>query len=172
MKALASLMLLSLSLLVGCAQTQQEAETTEPAEPARGLVEGVWRLSQVTITGGPNEGTIPNPQPSLYMFGQRHYSIMRVNGTEARPLWPEGVGRADLTDSQVRATFGPFIANAGEYETDGTMITTRPIVALSPNFMSGGSETFVYQVEGDQLVLVDTTVTPATEVRFTLTRLE
>jgi len=157
--------------LTACAPTPEQGQTAAPA--ARGPLEGVWKVAEVTITGGPNEGTNPSPQPSLYIFAKQHYSIIRVGGREPRPLWKEGATRESLTEAEFRAAFTPMTANSGTYELNGSSVTTRPMVALDPNFMSGGSATFEYQVEGDSLLLIDRpTEGPATEVRRKFVRLE
>ena len=44
-----------------------------------------------------------------------------------------------------------FYGNAGQYEIDGSKLTTHPTVALSPNFMTGGSWEIEYKIEGDTL---------------------
>jgi hypothetical protein len=47
----------------------------------------------------------------------------------------------------------PFVANAGTYEVEGSSITIRPLVALWPNLMGGGSRTFSYRIEDGALIL-------------------
>ena len=47
----------------------------------------------------------------------------------------------------------PFVANSGTYQVKEGKLETKPIVALWPNFMEGGSATYSYVVEGDALTL-------------------
>ncbi len=55
----------------------------------------------------------------------------------------------------------------------GSTLTTRPNVAKNPNFMSGGSVTYTYEIEGDTLRLTLTLPwAPENETRYTLVRLE
>ena len=56
--------------------------------------------------------------------------------------------------------------------TDWTL-TTRPMVARTPNFMAGESLTFTYRVEADTLRLtLRPPWAPDTGIRYTLVRLE
>jgi len=63
-------------------------------------IQGVWRVTEVTTTG-PNASTNKSPQPSLYIFTPKHYSLMRVNGTTARPDLPQ--------DQMAKATAAQFV---------------------------------------------------------------
>ena len=161
--------------LLGCTSAG-ETETTGAAVAAAGPVsplEGVWQVSELRITGGPNEGVIGAPEPSLYIFSGEHYSIAQVNGTGPRPLWPEGATRSDLTPELIQSTFMTYVSNSGRYELRGDTVVTRPVVALSPNFMSGGSNSYLYSREADNLVLSSLgLVAPVTDVTRVLTRVE
>lgn len=111
---------------------------------------GVWRLSEVTITG-PNARKITSPQPGLRIFTQRHYSLSEVTSDKPRPeLPPQG----KATDKQIADAFGPFTGQAGTYEIKGNEITTRPIAAKSPNAMQAGSfTTSTFTLEGSTLTM-------------------
>lgn len=141
----------------GPAPTEQPPPAAAETGPARGPLEGVWRVTGVTIMGGPNEGTNSSPQPGLYYFGRQYYSIARVNGTEPRELWPDGTTRANAPEALLRSTFVPFTANAGTYELEDDTLTMRPNVALMPNFMGSGSATATIRIEGDTLWLTQAT---------------
>lgn len=130
-------------------------------------LEGTWKTEEITLTQGPNAGTISDPQPSVFIFTKKHYNIMYVRGTEPRPLLDEEANRTSLTEAEVRATFEPFVANSGTYELSGSTITTHPQVALWPNFMTGGTAVYDYRVEGDSLWL-----TYSNGARLKLARLE
>jgi hypothetical protein len=79
--------------------------------------------------------------------------------------------RGTITDEQIRSIFMPFIANSGTYELDGSKLITRPTVALWPNFMTGGSATYEYKIDGATLLLTTTWDTD-TKAQYKLTRLE
>jgi hypothetical protein len=160
------------AVLAACSPAPGPAESA--TAPERGPLEGAWRVVEVTVVGGPDEGTQTDTlQPSLYVFARQHYSIMYVDGAEPRPLLAEDATRAGLTEAEVRATFEPFIANSGTYQLNGSTITTNPIVAMWPNFMTGGVATYEYRVEGDTLWLTSRSTTePVVETTRRLVRLE
>ena len=101
-------------------------------------LKGAWRVVEVTGT----DGTVnAKPEPGLYIFTDRHYSITRV--TQPRSALPEKPSEKDQL-----AAFGPFAANAGTYEVKGTQLMTRPTVAKNPNVMTGKGGTFEVKLEG------------------------
>ncbi len=51
------------------------------------------------------------------------------------------------------AAYDSFVANAGTYEVADSTLTIHPVVARSPNFMSGGSDKYRFRVSGDTLWL-------------------
>jgi hypothetical protein len=108
-------------------------------------VVGVWRVAELTRTG-PNAGTNAHPQPGLYIFTARHYSIETVTSDGPRPELPE----QGATDKQRSDAFGPpFTANAGTYEIKGNELIDTVIVAKNPNIMrTGALQTFTFKMEG------------------------
>ena len=50
------------------------------------------------------------------------------------------------------AQYESIIVNTGTYETSGSTVTFRPILAKSPGFV-GGSSTATFTVEGNTLTL-------------------
>jgi heat shock protein HslJ len=138
----------ALLLLVACAQTPEPAATTEEeSEPA---IEGVWTHVEMEIIGGPDEGKISNPQPSLVFITGNYYSSMFVSSGEPRPLFKSQTP----TEKEIVEAYNGFIAVAGPYELKGSTLVIRPSVALEPNLMSGGSFELEYQLEGDTLTLI------------------
>lgn len=129
------------TLTAGCART---------APPSRGPLEGAWTLVD-QVTTGADSSTNHAPQPSLYLFAPRHYSIMYVTGKEPRALF-----KGDTpTDAERLAAYNAMVANSGTYEVTDSTLTTRPIVARNPNYMGGGFTTYRFRVTGDTLWLTD-----------------
>jgi hypothetical protein len=130
-------------LVVGCGQ-----RTAPPAQaaPAASAVEGAWRVAEVA-TSGPTAYTLTDP-PSVFIFTKTHYAMMRATGTQARPSFR---AVTPSNDEKV-AAYESFIANAGTYELAGSTLSTRPIVAKHPNFMSG-LDTYEMKRDGDTLWL-------------------
>ena len=112
-------------------------------------IRGGWRTVEVTIPG-PNGRTYTNIQPNLTIVTARHYSRVEVHAENPRPILAD-VGNATADD--LRATWGPFVAEAGTYEvTGGNVIIMRPIVAKNPAAMARGAySTYSYKVAGDTL---------------------
>jgi len=138
---------------------------------AQSELNGAWQA--VDVRGhNPEDGDwkTDSIQPSLYLFHNGHYSMMYITGNESRPLLPDGYTRETLTNEQLRSTLIPFVANSGTYEIDGATLSTKPIVALIPNFMEGGSAAYTYRIEGDRLIL--TASGERWETIVTLERLE
>jgi hypothetical protein len=88
-------------------------------------------------------------QAALYLFTPTHYSMVLA-----------GTGRPDIADmskataDELRAIWGPLLANAGTYEVSGDSITIHPAVAKIPIVMKAGSnEVYRFRIEGRMLTL-------------------
>lgn len=132
-------------ILVGLSLVAQQGSTTSAP-----TLKGVWRNTQVTFTGQ-NPRTIA-AQPGLFVFTDRHFSIVRVNNDTARPALPP----ADkATDKEVAAAMRAFTAFAGTYEVNRDELRTTSTVDLVPNNMRPGFfRTFTYTIDGKRLQLV------------------
>jgi hypothetical protein len=119
----------------------------EGAEPP---LEGAWSVVSMHVTGPDSAGT--TVQPSLFLFGDKHYSMMRVTGNQPRTL----AATDSDTDAEKLAAYNSFIANTGTYEVADSTLTIHPVVARSPNYMSGGSDIYHFRVSGDTLWLSNT----------------
>jgi len=117
-------------------------------------VNGSWRIVEASGENAERgEWRDANVQPSFFMFMDGHYSMAYVGGGERRPLMPEDASRGDLTADQVASIWLPYVSNSGNYEITSSTLTTRPVVALFPNFMEGGSQQWSYSREGARLRL-------------------
>src|SRR5438128_11231378 len=58
-----------------------------PAQQKSTPLTGAWQVTSVQTTG-PNARTITNPQPGLYLFTGKYFSIMMVTGDNPRPIHP------------------------------------------------------------------------------------
>ena len=107
--------------------------------------------------------------PVVIPRGDLRYSEPRELFSGDEPV----LSSLDPTDAEKVAAFDSFIANSGTYELTDSTLTTRPMVAKTPNFMAGESLTFMYRVEADTLRLtLRLPWAPDTEIRYTLVRLE
>jgi hypothetical protein len=118
------------------------------AEPP---LEGAWSIVSISVTG-PDSADNTTVQPSVFLFGDKHYSMMRVTGNQPRPL----AATDSPTDAEKLSAYNTFVANTGTYEIADSTLTIHPVVARSPNFMSGGSDKYHFRVSGDTLWLTST----------------
>ncbi len=125
-------------------------ERGERAEHSESPLEGAWSVVSIHVTG-PDSATT-TVQPSLFLFGDKHYSMMRVTGNQ--PRTPAAADSA--TDAEKLAAYNSFIANTGTYEVADSTLTIHPVVARSPNYMAGGSDIYHFRVSGDTLWLSNT----------------
>ena len=141
------------------------------AEP-NAAVQGVWRTVEVVVPGA--AGHTFQPEATLAIFHGRHYSRVEIHAEQPRPLLSNP---ADASADQLRAVWGPFVAEAGTFEVSGSdVITMRATVAKNPAAMrDGASSVYKYRREGDRLILTEVR-TPAgpspLAVTVTLARVE
>ena len=144
---------------------------TKPA--SRSTVQGVWRVAEV-VTTGPGASTNSKPQPGLYIFTAKHYSIVRVDADKPRPNEPQDLTKASA--SELAAAWEPFTGQAGTYEQAGGNLTVRPLAAKNPTVMASGSfTTYSYTLDGDALTLIPKTNKAgpvANPTTYKLTRVE
>ena len=122
------------------------------AQTKTGSIQGVWQVVEVRMTG-PNPATIaiPEPRPNLAIITARHYSRVQVEAEGPRPVIAE-VAKASA--DELRATWGPFVGEAGSYEIKGNLITMRPIAANNPAaMMRGAFTTWSFKLTGDTLLV-------------------
>jgi hypothetical protein len=117
-------------------------------------IRGVWRVVEVT-TAGPNASINASPQPGLFIFTEKHYSIMRDTSPGVRPSVSDP---ANITASEALAVFGPFMAQSGTYELAGETLRVTPMVAKVPpaNGKYGASNTWSVRLHADALWLTPT----------------
>jgi len=115
---------------------------------AQSELDGAW---EVTAASNSSDGTIENVQPSLFLFQDGYYSVLMVWGNEPRRLYEEGEDRDNISLERLQEIVSPVTGNSGRFEIDGSTVIMRPTVAISPNFMTGGSLSYEFNVEGDEL---------------------
>ena len=111
-------------------------------------VMGAWKVTEIAATG---RAPITNPQAGLYIFTEKHYSAVRLNGTRPLPAYPSN---DQATDAQKVQGFNTIYVNSGAYTVSGNMLTTMPQVAKSGFAMAPGRMTeYEFSVSGDTLML-------------------
>jgi hypothetical protein len=88
-------------------------------------------------------------QAALYLFTPTRYSMV-LAATDR----PDIADTSKATADELRAIWGPLLANAGTYEISGDLITIYPLVAKIPVVMkSGANEVYQFRIEGKTLTL-------------------
>ena len=104
------------------------------AAPGNPLV-GVWQVAA--------------PLAGLYIFTPTHYSMMAATTDR-----PDNVDANRATADEMRALWGPMIANAGAYTLEGNLLTIRPVVAKFPVVMKAGAyEVYEFEIQTNKLTL-------------------
>jgi len=140
-------------------------------------IDGVWKITEVVTTGA-NAATVSSPQPSLLIFARGHYSWLSVGGTTPRTQSPAPKDPANLTDAEKAARYAewnPFTANSGTFETKGSTLSRRPLVAKNVGAMTAKNpQVHDFKIEGNTLWLVQKSAAgqPASETRTKLTRVQ
>jgi len=142
---LVAVTVLSATLLVATVSRLKASESRE-------AFEGVWKTVEVVVPG-------PTPQTfraaaTLAIFHGKHYSRVEVHAEGARPVLRDP---ATASADELRAVWGPFVAEAGTFEVAGNNVTMQATVAKNPAaMMNGATSVYTYQRNGDSLTLTQT----------------
>ncbi len=122
------------------------------AQSTQRSIQGVWRIVEATITAPAPRTIAFGDRPNLTIITAKHYSRVEVQADGPRPILAD-VSKA--TADELRAVWGPFVAETGSYEiTSGGLITMRPIASKNPAVMGSGIFiTYSYKLDGDTLSL-------------------
>jgi hypothetical protein len=139
-----------------------------------GSLQGAWQTVKITIGGSsPRTITVPQPGPYITIFTAKHYSRTEIQAESPRPLLPDA---SKATADELRAVWGPVVAEAGTYEASGDTLTMHPLASKSPAAMASGA--FIvcsFKLEGATLTIVQQRNQAGpypNPVTFTLTRVE
>ena len=164
-KVLLTVSVLSATLVVG-------SGSRVTAAGSRAAFEGVWKTVEVVVPG-PTRQTFRSAA-TLAIFHGKHYSRVEVHAEGPRPVLKDP---ATASADELRAVWGPFVAEAGTFEvTDTNVVTMQATVAKNPAAMTpGAASVYTYRREGDLMTLTQVR-TPAgpmsNPITITLTRVE
>ena len=145
------------------------APTSAPAPAPEDKLQGVWKITQVTLSG-PSAASFTPIESDTVIFTKKYVSFTVVMGQTPRAALPE----KGATDAQKLAIWAPFFAGVGTYEIEGTTITSRGVIAKEP-IKPGSFATLDFKFEGDTLLLTaktDENGPVATPYTMKLERLE
>ena len=160
---LVAVTVLSATLLVATVSRLKASESRE-------AFEGVWKTVEVVVPG-PTSQAFRTPA-TLAIFHGQHYSRVEVHAEGARPVLKDP---ATASADELRAVWGPFLAEAGTFEVTGNNLTMQATVAKYPApMMSGAMSVYTYQRNGDTLTLtqIRTPSGPSAPVTIKLARVE
>jgi hypothetical protein len=127
---------------------------------------GVWRVAERSYSRPDSSWTNSDPEPGLYIFGERYFSVQEIRESGPRVLFGEST-----TELERLAAFDVFHAHSGTYEITDSTLTIVPTLAKSPNSMDGSTYSYALELSGDRLTI--TRVSGDGETRVTiLTRVE
>lgn len=140
-------------------------------------IDGVWKIAEVVTTGA-NAATNANPQSSMIIFARGHYSWININGTTPRTQSATAKDPAKLTDAEKLARYNewaPLTAQSGTFETKGSTLTRRALVAKNVGAMTAKNPNVQeFKLEGNTLWLTGRSAAgqPASETRTKFTRVQ
>lgn len=128
------------------------SEGVAGGQSTRPSIQGVWRIVEATITGPAARTIAFADRPNLTIITAKHYSRVEVQADGPRPILADV---AKATADELRAVWGPFVAEAGTYDiAPGSLITMRPIASKNPAVMGPGIfVTYAYKLDGNTLSL-------------------
>ncbi len=106
-------------------------------------IEGVWRLVEREVQGGPNprmeSGSLI--QPGLLIYTEGYFAYLIDNSTEPRPVLQQP------TDAQIVALINPLAFAAGTYQLDGSTLRYDRMTSINPNAVLPENQPLVRQIE-------------------------
>ena len=114
--------------------------TNAPATSVRSFhsspdIVGSWRPIELALRTPGQEWEIrPTPQGGLYVFSESHYSYVYIPGGRARPQFASA---NSPTEAEKAAAYDTFIAGAGSYVFDGSVLELKAELRKNPNEMNG-----------------------------------
>jgi len=121
------------------------------AQAPRQTIQGVWRILEANVSG-PGARTIAfGDRPNLTIITGSHYSRVEIQADKPRPALADA---SKATADELRAVWGPVVAEAGTYELSGNEIKMQPMASKNPAVMgSGVFITYAFKLEGSNLTL-------------------
>jgi hypothetical protein len=120
------------------------------AQSNASALQGAWQVQGVTA---PQPFNPPLNKPvGLILFSGRHYAQVGV-GNSVRTDLPQG-GAEKATADQLRAVWGPVVADAGTFAVTGNTIKMTRVAAKGPAAMASGNFLeATFTINGDNLAI-------------------
>lgn len=162
-------------MVAGCSavQSQQGAATSLETAQRSSTIIGAWRPVELALRQPGAEWEIrPTPQSGLYVFSARHYSYVYIPGGRQRPHF---LNANSATEAERAAAYDTFIAGAGSYLFDGSVLQLKADLRKNPNEMTGHVWRWdVDMIRGDTIRFIfrDPPFLPGRDWRTTLVRVQ
>jgi len=144
------------------------------SQPGGASLQGAWQTVKISIGGAtPREITVTQPSAYLTIFTGKHYSRTEIQSDTPRPILADA---SKATADELRAVWGPVVAEAGTYEVSGDTLTLHPQASKSPAAMAAGA--FIvcsFKLDGTTLAIAQQRNQAGpypSPVTFTLKRIE
>jgi hypothetical protein len=122
--------------------------TAAQAQPhAANPLVGTWRVTEIADA---NKPPLTAPQPGLYIFTPKHYSMVRINGVKPLPDYPSN-DKASDTDKV--AVFNALYLQSGTYTLKDNILSIKALVAKSAFAMTAAGNQYDVVISGNTLVL-------------------
>jgi len=164
MRTFAAALLMTVSVSLVPTALAQQADLTAKA------LEGVWKVTKIVKAGVVNL----NPQPNLLIVSRGYFSVLRVNGTEARKQAPVPKDPAHLTDAEKIALYNEWAAygaSGGTYEVKGNIWINHNVVAKMVRGMTLKEEAIITKFDGNSFVVSGSPGKPS-DTQLTYTRIK
>lgn len=130
---------------LGCGGPDSAEDSTSSNELA-----GVWRVTMLEFQSPTDSSINSDPQPGQAIFSDSSYSLVWMPGSGMRSFQERWMP----TDAEKIERYGQIVVNSGMYSIENdSLMTLHPLVSRVPEFMGGGTLTYVYRLSGDTLQL-------------------
>ncbi len=120
---------------------------------------GTWKVTTIAL---PNQPKIASPQPGLYIFTPKYYSIIRIDSNKP--------GAVSATPGENKDN--ALTAQGGTYTVTGNHLRTRPLTANDPSVIAGPENEYEFDISGKYLLLRSQPADRSASTVIALTRLE
>ena len=123
--------------------------SAQPAAAQFDLAGTSWEVVERSYERGDSSWVNRSPEPGLYVFTERHYSIQEI-----RESGPRAVFDDSTTDMERLSAFEVFHAHGGSYEVVDDRLLLTITIAKGPNTMSGGVAAYDLRWRGQLLEVI------------------
>lgn len=157
MSARIALVILSLFLVSGSLYAQAQQQNA---------LMGTWKVTTIAL---PNQPQITSPQPGLYIFTPKYYSIIRINRNKPDPF---SAAPEEAKDKDILASSEGVTAEAGTYTVSGNHLRMRPLTANDPSAITGPGSEYEFEIRGKSVLITSIPADGSARSVVVLTRVE